>query len=322
MSASFQNKSFGLITLLVVLPYLLGYPLSPQAELILLVILLVITGIPHGAIDHVIFQQENQSSGKPANIWKAFFLPYLIFIGLTFLFWLIVPVFMFWFFLAVSSYHFGQSQLYHLRLSEKSLLKKGFYIVWGIAFLSGLWLFNWQAEKEIIQTIFDWPMEVGGTLYRVVQFAAISSVVFVLIGYFLGIQRKYLSPGMALQEAGVLVILFVLVRYTSLYMAFALYFGLWHSARVMVTEYRFLSQDKSKNLSIVSFIKAFVPFSLLSFAGIAILFVLAFALKATISTFLLFLIFISALTMPHVLVMHGMYKVLEKTKGLKSVSQS
>jgi Brp/Blh family beta-carotene 15,15'-monooxygenase len=161
----------------------------------------------------------------------------------------------------------------------------------------------------------------GGVLYNTVKFTAIISTIMVVTGYIFCYQKKYMTLSMALQETAVLVILFFLVKYTSLYLAFALYFGLWHAARVMFTEYRFLSEARQASLSAGAFIKAFIPFSLLSFAGIGMLLGLAFLLQATISTFLLFLIFISALTMPHALVMHGMYKVLEKTTGIKSVAQ-
>ena len=321
MSPSLQNKSFALITLLVITPYLLGFPFSTKVELILLILLLVITGIPHGAIDHVIFQQQNKSGGKANNIWKSFFLPYLLFIGMTLIFWLLVPVFMFWIFLLVSAYHFGQSQLYHLRLSEKDWLKKGLYLLWGVSFLSGLWIFNWQAEREIIQTIFNWPMLEGGILYQSVKVIAIASTLLVIAGYIFCFQIKILTLYMALQETAVMVILFFLVKFTSLYIAFALYFGLWHAARVMFTEYRFLSEARQASLSAGAFIKAFIPFSLLSFAGIGLLLGLASLLQATISTFLLFLIFISALTMPHALVMHSMYKILEKASGEKPIVQ-
>jgi beta-carotene 15,15'-dioxygenase len=310
MLASRQNIYFGIITLLVLVPYQMGWALPLGFDTWVLIFSLSVTGIPHGAIDHVIFLQNQKGNTTKGNLLKSFFMPYLLLIGLTFLLWLLIPEIMFWFFLAVAAYHFGQSQLYYIHLPEKSKSKTVLYISWGIFILSSLWIFHWEQQSTIIQSVFSWNLDANGILYQSIFLAAVLSGV-ITIAVLISLFRKGLLAGkMLVQEILVLMLLTALFMYTTPFMAFAVYFGLWHAARVMITEYHFLKMEKKNQLSLVSFIKSFLPFSLLSFAGLGMLYWISKLLEASISPFMLFLIFISALTMPHAYFMERMYKFL------------
>jgi Brp/Blh family beta-carotene 15,15'-monooxygenase len=310
MLAFRQNTIFGVITLLVLIPFLLGWPMPSGLDVWILIISLVITGIPHGAIDHVIFLKNQDNNQRKNSLFSSFFVPYLLMIGLTFFLWFIVPEIMFWFFLTVAAYHFGQSQLYYLNLSDSSKYKTPLYLLWGIYILSSLWLFHWEAQSIIIQSVFNWNLEVGGFLYQVIFMATITSGLGIFLMIFTLFLKGILPLKMIAQEIIVLMLLTALFYYTPPYIAFAIYFGIWHSARVILTEYHFLKIGSSAPISFNSFFKSFLPFSLLSFVGLGILFWVSQLLKANISPFMLFLIFISALTMPHAFFMEKMYKLL------------
>lgn len=303
------NFSFLFVSVMVLLPFLPAFPFSENAALVLLLFALVTTGIPHGAIDHVIFAANYKaSSGKKFHLGRQFFLPYLLLLSTTFLVWLIAPAVMFWLFLLVSAYHFGQSQLFHVRFSEKSLLKTILYLSWGMCWLGSLWLFHWEDQVAIIQSVFSWNLSEGGIIYQIVLASAAIGATLTLS--FLGIclYRKQISTPLFLQEVLILFFLLFVNYYFHLYIAFALYFGLWHALRVILTEYHFLEQQPGPNLRPVAFIKSFLPFSLLSFAGLGLLIGVSFLLQNQVAPFMLFLIFISALTMPHAVCMFFMYK--------------
>lgn len=310
MLASRQNIYFGIITLLVLVPYQLGWVLPLGFDTWVLIFSLAVTGIPHGAIDHVIYLQNRKGNSPNGNLLKSFFVPYLFMIGLTFLLWFLIPEMMFWFFLAVAAYHFGQSQLYYIHLPQKSRSKTVLYISWGIFILSTLWIFHWEEQSAIIQSVFTWKLDANGILYQSIFIAAVISGVLT-IAMLLSLFRKGILAGkMLIQEILVLMLLSALFKYTTPFMAFAIYFGLWHAARVMITEYHFLKMEKKNQLNLVSFVKSFFPFSLLSFIGLGLLFWVSQLLQASISPFMLFLIFISALTMPHAYFMERMYLFL------------
>jgi Brp/Blh family beta-carotene 15,15'-monooxygenase len=215
---------------------------------------------------------------------------------------------MFWLFLLVSAYHFGQSQLFHVRFSEKSLLKAMLYLSWGVCWLGSLWHFHWQQQVAIIQSVFNWDLSVGGPLYQLVMVSAAAGGILTLLFLGICVYNRQVSFALFIQEVCLLGFLLFVNYYFHLYVAFALYFGLWHSLRVILTEYQFLKQANTVNLNPLSFIKSFLPFSLLSFAGLGLLIGVSILLQQKVAPFMLFLIFISALTMPHAVCMFFMYK--------------
>lgn len=314
MPASRLNIIFGIITILVLVPYLTGRVLPSGFDTWVLIVSLAVTGIPHGAIDHVIFIQNQKGGGQNSNLFKSFFTPYLFMIGTTFVLWFVIPQLMFFFFLLVAAYHFGQSQLFYIGLAKKSKRKTLLYLSWGTFILSSLWFFHWKEQSIIIQSVFDWNLAPFGFIYTTVLFSLILSglVTGFLLLYF---YRKKILPGkMLLQEFGVLGLLTAIFSFTPPFIAFAIYFGLWHATRVIFTEYHFLKNRNGQKLLIFSFVKSFIPFSVLSFLGLGLLFWFSRLLQASISPFMLFLIFISALTMPHAYFMEKMYKFLGKAK--------
>jgi Brp/Blh family beta-carotene 15,15'-monooxygenase len=304
---------------MVLVPYLMGWALPLGFDTGILIFSLAITGIPHGAIDHVIFLQNQGEASKSTNIFRSFFMPYLLMIGFTFLLWFLIPEIMFWFFLMVAAYHFGQSQLYYISWPEKSKSKTVLYIVWGVFILSTLWIFHWQEQSIIIQSVFNWDLAFNSFLYQFIYITSILSGVIIVVLIFSLLIKGILSRKMFFQEIMVLTLLSVLFYITTPFMAFAVYFGLWHAARVIYTEYYFLKTGKKNGLSFFTFVKSFLPFSLLSFVGLGILFWVSQLVEATISPFMLFLVFISALTMPHAFFMERMYKFLgNKVKAPQS----
>ena len=313
MLATKLNMIFGAITLAVILPLLFGVKWPVGFDLAILLITLALTGIPHGAIDHVVYESNLPQKLLPRQLFFRFFIPYLVVLGLTFLLWLLVPALMFWIFLLISAYHFGQSQLYHISLPEAHPLKWILYVAWGSIVLMLLWLCNWDAQLPMIQSMFrTWDLSKTGLVYGVCRWILItcSATTFVLLCYC-GL-KKLVKLNVLLQELGVLILLFFLIRFSSMYLSFAIYFGLWHSLRVIITEYKYLEKTSKAPITIASFSKAFLPFSLISFVGIGLLLLASNLMSSYVSPFMLFLVFISALTMPHAYVMKQMYGVLSR----------
>ncbi len=306
----------------MLLPYLLGWSLPLGFDTWILIFSLAITGIPHGAIDHVIFLKNQEEKSKKNNLIKSFFTPYLIMVGVTFGLWLFIPQTMFCFFLAVAAYHFGQSQLYYISIPKGYHKKTLLYISWGTFILATLWLFHWQEQSIIISSVFSWNLQPTGLIYKIVFSAMVASGVISVSILFYFFRSGILSAKMFAQECAVLMVLVALFYFTSPFIAFAIYFGLWHATRVIITEYYFLKNEKGEPLSVLSFIKSFLPFSLLSFLGLGLLFWLSKVFQASISPFMLFLIFISALTMPHAYFMERMYKFLGSSIKPSSASSS
>lgn len=306
---------FAAITVAVMLVYKLGAPFPVWVDSALLLISLVATGIPHGAIDHVIYDARQSNTLPASTRYRRFLLAYLLLVGATFLVWLLVPELMFWSFLLVAAYHFGQSQLFYLNVSASSLIRGGVYLLWGILLLSALWITHWESQIPNLTSLFGWNLSLQGPLHRIIEQVFIATLLAVpALILFLLIQQK-ITVRTAATELVVLALLLTLINTVPLYTAFAVYFGIWHAVRVMITEYQYLNAGVHMQLTVRSFLKKFIPFSLLSIAGLAVLVLASFWLKATISPFMLFLVFISALTMPHAFVMEKMYDGISRFRS-------
>ncbi|MCU0334095.1 MAG: Brp/Blh family beta-carotene 15,15'-dioxygenase [Chitinophagaceae bacterium] len=290
--ASKMNGWFALITLAFLVPSWLGYRLSAGSDVGMMLLLVALFGVPHGAIDHVIYNHTKAQPDRGWQLLRRFFVPYLGLLLAVAAGWLLWADGMFWIFLLTAAFHFGQSQLHTISLAERQPLKWLLYVVWGSLLLSHLWLTHWQSQVPVLSPVFSWNFSQDAALFKLVATVRIASAVLVPL---------------LLCELLVLGLLLLTIQHCSLYTAFALYFGLWHSLRVIITEYHFLRASAGPAYSWQRFVQSFLPFSLLSFVGLALFFAAQQLFAFSISPFLLFLMFISALTAPHAIIMNGMY---------------
>ncbi|MBC8153781.1 MAG: Brp/Blh family beta-carotene 15,15'-dioxygenase [Bacteroidetes bacterium] len=87
-------------------------PLPILTQLAFCVGLLLIAGIPHGALDHLIEQERSIRQGKPFSL-PFFILKYLLLIAAYGVGWLFFPVLSLVVFLLISAWHFGETDLEH-----------------------------------------------------------------------------------------------------------------------------------------------------------------------------------------------------------------
>jgi Brp/Blh family beta-carotene 15,15'-monooxygenase len=273
--------------------------------------LMVITGIPHGAVDHVVYQyvEEGQDDASESKLslknlssrYGRFFLVYLGIIAAYSLLWILLPQLCLAIFLLMSFYHFGQSQLYYLKMPEKSLLKIMLYLSWGALVIGGIIFFNYEASAEVLSGIVAMPELISRkTAFKLLILLGAFTLTGLILAYF----KRNLSFRQLLFELSSLVLLTGLFYLAPLLIAFAIYFGLWHSLKAIQAELRHFGEQKS----LAWFYRQAWPFSLLSFAGIGILIVAATQLESYISPYMLFFIAISVLTMPHMYYMQKLYR--------------
>ncbi|MEL6845862.1 MAG: Brp/Blh family beta-carotene 15,15'-dioxygenase, partial [Bacteroidota bacterium] len=233
-----------------------------------LVSIMLITGIPHGATDHLIFWHKQKQAGK-STAWISFLVPYLLQIAMYAFLWWIFPALSLLIFLLLSFYHFGQSELYYLALPEGHIFKKILYLLWG-AGIMGVLLLAHRAEtlmyiEEVInqqQAAFvndiDWRWMI-----------AVWSLW--LGGMLIAWQSQYLMWSELLREILVSSLLIACMIYCSLWVAFGLYFGLWHATKTIRTEIQMLDESSEARFSVKEWIRQALPFSLVSFVGILLL---------------------------------------------------
>ncbi len=263
------------------------------------IVFIALLGIPHGAIDHVLFLEK--SSWSPA----VFYLFYLSLIAIYVLAWLMAPIWSMALFLALSAYHFGQSQFADITFSVK--LKSLLYFAWGSTVLSGLIYFG-GAE---IAAIADGNPEMANLtavmnpqFYHVLLIAS-ALVVAVILTY--GVLKKVIS----LERVAIEVFVMGLIQFSFLVFpiltAFTLFFVVIHSLKVLSDEYDFM-RDLKRKFSVGAFLKLLLPYTFLSLFGSAFLLFVSYMNWLPISNLLLVFILISVLTLPHSIVMEGFYR--------------
>lgn len=259
---------------------------------------ILLIGIPHGAIDHVLFFKKRKIS-------KLKF--YVLYIGLIFAFLILWHVSVFYsliFFLFISAFHFGESQFPHINIHP--IFKNIFYFIWGISLLSTLMFYNIDELNSI--TLFFDDTVVLEQVYDLSKVSILfySTNVFTFISMFIFIFMKKIDLDRFFSEIFLLFLIHATFYLFPFIIGFTLYFVALHSLKVLNDEYIFLKKE-TPDFKIIDFIKLLAPYSVLSICFTALLLVLSYNNIIGYSVPLLSIMIISVITLPHAIVMNIFY---------------
>lgn len=292
-----------LASLLILVPIILNYGYIPIAtQLLICAPFILFLGIPHGAIDNILYRKNHSVNNT------LFIGVYLLIIAINVVLWFAVPIVAYCVFLTISAYHFGQSQFSHY-LGKQALISKMIYLFWGLTILAGLLFFN---ATEIVQINNEQPQfaEINALFTEnFIGLLFVSSTILTLGLLFFSKIKQVLSLENLLMELLVLGLILVSFYLLPLLIGFTLYFVILHSYKVLSEEFRFLKSEATVK-SALEFIYLVAPLTLLSFFGIAFLFVLIYLDILAMTYGFCLLIVISSITLPHVFVMHQFYDLL------------
>lgn len=266
-------------------------------ENILAYILILTFGILHGANDIKLLQKAN----KKINTKKGFLLTlvyYTLFVlgsGILFLF---IPTVALAAFVLFSGYHFGE-QHWVSKIKVPSVLNSIFLSAYGIFILFLIFSAHGTEVSLIIEQICGFNIPIDYYSYGVLS-TGIITCLFGAISY----TRKKIRFNVVKQLFFILVLTIVFYS-SSLLLAFAIYFILWHSLPSMVDQIKYL--HGTVNISnIKKYVVSSFPYWLISVLGMGIM---LFLFKDNLSTSLAFFFsFLAAITFPHVLVINRLYK--------------
>ncbi|HET8861097.1 Brp/Blh family beta-carotene 15,15'-dioxygenase [Marivirga sp.] len=269
--------------------------------------LIFLLGIPHGAVDHILLQKKQQCTKSQIQFYTF----YLGLIGLYVIAWILFPYFSLVVFFLISFYHFGQSQFSDVKIDEKNIAKKLLYMFWGGSIISGLFYHHYDKLIQFFleTSHFDQTATVI-TPFSLYYFFLTSSVITIFLMAYILIKRVN-SRKRFLSEIGIFLLLHLAFFTIPPLLAFALYFAIWHSLKVLYDEYMYLG-EKRKNFDLTHFIKELLPFTLISIVGACILLIAFSYFEFAISPFFLTIIFLSVLTLPHSVVMDSWYQKMKK----------
>lgn len=291
------------IATLVAIVISLAFPQQLAAhELVIAAILIVLLGIPHGATDHLIFRQLSQPFLGAKGLWR-FYLHYLLLMAAYALLWWLLPTLALTIFLAISCYHFGQSNWASFAFSNQ-VWATITYIIWGALILFTPILWHYEAASIIISSIIGKAIPILSTTIRL---SILVSLLFINLGVLIYYWRQQLlSTTLLLRECINIFLLIFLFLTTPLLLGFTIYFVVWHSLGSTLDQIRFF-QLYIQHYNWKKYAWQTLPLSFAAIAGLGLLFWVKGWLGLTADIGLLF-IFIAVITLPHALLIDRLYK--------------
>jgi Brp/Blh family beta-carotene 15,15'-monooxygenase len=276
-------------------------------QIILFTVSILLVGIPHGALDHLI-EEKNNTRRKQKFSMARFLGQYLVRMAIFALLWYWIPMVALALFLLLSAYHFGETDL--APLPFKGIVFNALRISYGLMILSFMLLTH---INEVIPIINELPQLKNNNLifyateFRVIALALISALTIIL-GFILYLKDdaknrpEYL--GFIFQ---LMCILWIMIS-LPLILAFTFYFGCWHSLHSLNYIRHHLSDRPDQPLHWQELMRKSLPFSIAALAMIVLVVVWAGNTYDTPILMMGFFIGIAILTAPHLEIMSKMYR--------------
>jgi len=272
---------------------------------ILLIVVMLTVGIAHGCFD-IILQNKTETVSKR----RLHFL-YNFKIVLYGLVWYYLPNLAFIFFLFISAWHFGETDLMVLKVKINPLNN----ILYGLGIIGWILAGNISNFMHVMKNI--------GLLSKVYHHSLDTpSIIIIQCCLSLcAILTVFIINNVSFTKAIVLISLLALLRMLPFNQAFLVYFGIWHSFQTLVFIKAslgnvFVSKLKEvvKSLSIF-----YILLALCVFVVINAVVKLGIQITSVASISVIILMIISTLTLPHLVIMHKMF-VKFNIKSIKYAS--
>lgn len=301
MKTLLVQSSFGLVAIVL---YSLIPDFFESIKYLLFGLVLLVIGIPHGAMDHVIDGAIND--WKPTTFNLKFYAKYLGMMVGYLVVWYFLPLVAIVVFFGITAYHFGQADAQRYSI-DRSWVEQFVIISRGLTIIVLLLYADLPYASAIIETMTDFDLYSWSTSYLSVDVilpstAIVSTLVIVTALLLNGSTFKLVAT--AIMENLIIVLLFTQV---NIVIAFSLYFGWWHSYEHVKVMAAFLF-DKGENLTFISFYKQSFTFSMIAYLGLLFVYNILDAFEETELMVGLLLILISILTLPHLFVVESLYK--------------
>jgi len=288
------------------------FPIPDHIQWIFFSVIIIITGIPHGALDHEVAKQSSNLTNQVFSA-KKFHTKYLSSMLLYGIVWYVFPTLSFYLFLLISAFHFGETDL-PIDSPKFPLLGVLIQVAYGLLILFIILFVHIDTVLPIIQKINIFSQGLinylqGDNIALVAISVSFTFFILTLIASYI-IHKKNIVD---IKHLFTLVIfVFISALILPLPLCFIIYFGLWHSITSLENIRQHLSKTKKESLSWKSLMIQCMPLTAISLVG---LFSVIFFLDLTNNSNLVIMglfIGISILTLPHQEVMSKMYLLVRK----------
>jgi Brp/Blh family beta-carotene 15,15'-monooxygenase len=292
---SMQLKLRSYLLLIALLLYIIEllFNFNPSTQISFLIFVLILFGVPHGALDLYIDQHLNKKNVNQ----KLFLLKYVGNIMAYALVWYCFPIVALIIFILITSYHFGEIDWLG---KTNTVLHKFIYTFLGFAWILFLLTKNIQFALDIFLTMGrsgfrkETLVQLAHAIY---PFTLIT--LFAIYFFLFFFKDRFFNNSIHFYYSLVQTILLILfVLFMPLWISFAFYFGFWHS--LLSFDKIRISFNIPNNLNGWSglLIKS-APFSIMAWFGFAYITFLTLNSKDSAGIFTLLFISLSVLALPH-----------------------
>lgn len=290
------------IAIIAILFNLIAPELAERSRYFLLGVVILIIGMPHGALDHHI--DGNLEGWNPYTLNLKFYSQYFILMGIYSVVWIFYPFFSFMFFLLITLYHFGQADA--MRFNYIGIEKWLIHITRGITVVGLIIFGNFEYASSIIEAVTNislYKESIGFINPELVKWtiASLYPITYLLV---IGLSKQKSEFKLIyLVDALIVPLLFI---YCDLVWAFAIYFGIWHSYNHALIMLKYLT-SKRHTVNFAWFFKQSFLFSLLSYIGLLFVYNMLNAFGNEELLVSLLFVVIAILTLPHMMVVEKLY---------------
>ncbi len=270
--------------------------ISEENQLIIFAFAIILTGIPHGSLDFYL-AKENQIVNNRRFSPTKFYINYLLNKALFAILWYFFPYFSVLIFLLISAFHFGEIDFVNKGKAQVAWYFSSGYGLFIILYILGSHLENSLQILSYIIPDFSISTESILLIKSAIKWM---SIIFFTITVTLNISKKFLSPDSKLfiffinQTFCILLIINLL----PFYLAFAFYFGIWHSLLSFEAILQSLNLESGSNGWNALILKA-IPFSLVSLIGLLTMIYIGYNGHNIPQIVSLLFVGIAVLTLPH-----------------------
>jgi beta-carotene 15,15'-dioxygenase len=255
-------------------------------------VLIVVAGIPHGSLDHLLAQKRSKKF-RMLSYLGAYLLTAGFYLGV----WMLFPGIAFLLFLGFTAWHFGETDFNCFRSGNKAPVP---------VFLYGCALTCWLLTQDgaLLQQLTAMITRNSTVASGLVKYLLlVPPVAWLVLCSFLLFFNPVTWPGHV--QAKLLFVLFLyLLSHTSLLFGFVLYFTGWHSMNALLHIRQELFQFAGMNMLLKNAIIATAGALLLLF----LLGWLSDGAWLTANALPALFILLSILTLPHMTEMHQLYR--------------
>ena len=278
--------------------------ISIETQIITSTFFIMLVGIPHGSLDHLLLPTQNFKSKL------KFYIFYIGLIVLNLLVWSFSHIIGLVLFFLISSYHFGESQLYKFNLKNK-LLTHFTYLCWGASVIFSFFFYNIDELVFLSKSYEDTRNLLSTVNLNSFSYLFLTSNIITLILFTVFIYKFKVKANKVISEVFFLFVIHISSFLFPLLICFTLFFIILHSLPSLVNQYNHFKKFKNK-FALKDFVYLMVPYSSVSILFIIFISFCSYLNVINYSIPLISIILISVITLPHSFIISKFNESLNK----------